>query len=83
MINIIHAANLGSFCTSLRGEEMLLIELASAANSLVHLTDAKNTHFVFVISGRTMSDQTSGAKFGVPCVPVMQGAHLCPGQWVR
>jgi hypothetical protein len=27
--------------------------------------DVKNAHFVFVISGRTKGDQTSGAKFGV------------------
>jgi hypothetical protein len=39
------------------------------------LMDAKNAHFVFLISGRTKSDQTS--------VPVMQGTHLRPGQLVR
>jgi hypothetical protein len=74
---------IGGFCTGLRGEEKLLIELAGTAKSLEHLTDVKNAHFVFVISGRTKGDQTSGAKFGVPCVPVTQGTHLRPGRWVR
>jgi hypothetical protein len=74
---------IGGFCTGLRGEEMLLIELAGTANSLVHLNDAKNAHFTFVISGRTKSDQSSGAKFGVPCCPVTEGTHLRPGRWVR
>jgi hypothetical protein len=74
---------LGGFCTGLRGEEMLLIELAGTANSLVHLGDPKDAHFVFVISGRTKGDQVSGAKFGVPCVPVTKGTHLRPGRWVK
>jgi hypothetical protein len=74
---------LGGFCTGLRGEETLLIELAGTANSLVHLLDSKNAHFKFVISGRTKGDQTSGAKFGVPCVPVTEGTHLRPGRWVK
>jgi hypothetical protein len=74
---------LGGFCTGLRGEEMLLIELAGTANSLVHLADPKNAHFGFVISGRTKGDQKSGAKFGVPCVTVTEGTHLRPGRWVK
>jgi hypothetical protein len=74
---------LGDFCTGLRGEEMLLIELVGTANSLVHLADPRDAHFVFVISGRTKGDQTSGAKFGVPCVSVTDGTHLRPGRWVK
>jgi hypothetical protein len=74
---------IGGFCTGLRGEEMLLIELAGTANSLVHLVDVKNAHFVYVISGRTKGDQTSGAKFGIPCCPITEGTHLRPGRWVK
>jgi hypothetical protein len=74
---------IGGLCTGLRGEEMLLIELAGTANSLIHLGDQKNAHFVYVISGRTKGDQTSGAKFGVPCCPVTAGTHLRPGRWVK
>jgi hypothetical protein len=70
------------FCTGLHGEEMLLIELAGTANSLSQLLDEKNAHFVYVISGRTNGDQTSGAKFGIPCVPITHGTHLRPGRWV-
>jgi hypothetical protein len=43
---------LGGFCTSLRVEEMLLIDLAGAANSLSNMNDAKDAHFLFVILGR-------------------------------
>jgi hypothetical protein len=68
------------FCNGLCGEEMLLIKLAGTANSLSHLLDAKNTHFVFVILGRTKGDQTLGAKLGGPCAPITHETHLCPGQ---
>jgi hypothetical protein len=62
---------------------MLLIELAGTANSLVHMDDAKDAHFVFVVSGRTKANQKTGAKFGVPCVPITEGTHLRPGRWVK
>jgi hypothetical protein len=74
---------IGGFCTGLRGEEMLLIELAGTANSLVHMDDVKHAHFLFVVSGRTKANQLSGAKFGVPCAPVTEGTHLRPGRWVK
>jgi hypothetical protein len=74
---------LGGFCTGLRGGEMLLIELAGTANSLVHLEASKDAHFVFVIAGRTKGDQSSGAKLGVPCVGVTEGTNLRPGRWVK
>jgi hypothetical protein len=74
---------IGGFCTGLRGEEMLLIELAGTANSLVHMEDAKNARFLFVVSGRTKANQLSSAKFGVPSAPVTEGTHLRPGRWVK
>lgn len=37
------------FLHRLHGEEMLQIKLAGTAYSLVHLNDAKNPHFIFVI----------------------------------
>jgi hypothetical protein len=74
---------LGGFCTGLRGEEMILIELAGTANSLAHLHDEKDAHFLFVILGRTKGNQDSGAKFAVPCAPVTKGTHLRPGRWVK
>jgi hypothetical protein len=73
----------GGFCTGLRGEEMLTIELAGTANSLSHLSDEVNPHFKFVLLGRTKGNQLSGAKFGVPCVPITEGTNLRPGRWVK
>jgi hypothetical protein len=74
---------IGGFCTGLRGEEMLNIELAGTANSLQHMTDAKNAHFVFVVTGRNKSNQKAGARFGVPCTPITEDTHLRPGRWVK
>jgi hypothetical protein len=74
---------IGGFCTGLIGEEMLLIELAGMANSLVHMDDVKHAHFLFVVSGRTKANQLSGAKFGVLSAPVTEGTHLRPGRWVK
>lgn len=71
------------FCTGLRGEEMLNIELAGTANSIKHLGDLVNPHFKFVLLGRTKGNQLSGAKFGVPCVPITSGTNLRPGRWVK
>jgi hypothetical protein len=62
---------------------MLQIKLAGTANSLKHLDDAKDAHFVFVVLGRTKGNCLSGAKFRVPCVPVTQGTHLRPGCWIK
>jgi hypothetical protein len=71
------------FCTVLRGEEMLNIELAGTANSIKHLGNSVNPHFKFVLMGRTKGNQLSGAKFGVPCVPITSGTNLRPGRWVK
>jgi hypothetical protein len=73
----------GGFCTGLRGEEMVRIELAGTANNVRHLNDAVNAHFKFMILGRTKGNHLSGAKFGVPCVPVTTGTNLRPGRWVK
>jgi hypothetical protein len=74
---------ISGFCTGLRGEGMLLIELAGMAYSLVHMDDVKNAHFIFVVSGHTKDNQLSGAKFGLPCAPVTEEAHLRPGCLVK
>jgi hypothetical protein len=68
-----------AFCTGLRGEEMVHIELAGTANSVKHLDAAVNPHFKFIVLGRTKGNQPSGAKFGVPCVLVTSGTNLRPG----
>ena len=62
---------------------MLQIKLAGTANSLTHLNDEVNAHFKFIVLGRTKGNQLSGAKFGVPCVPVTAGTHLRPERWVK
>jgi hypothetical protein len=74
---------IGSFCAGLCGEEMLLIKLAGTANSLSHLLDVRQAHFVYVSSGRTKGDLMLQAKFGIPCVPITHWTHLWPGQWVK
>jgi hypothetical protein len=60
---------IGGFCTGLRGKEILLIELAGTANSLVRMNDVKNAHFVFVVTGRTKSNQKMDAKLESQALP--------------
>jgi hypothetical protein len=76
---------IGAFCTGIRGEEVLLVELAGTANSSKHLRDDGEVgpYFVFVISGRTKGNQLQGNKFGVLCVSATEGTGLRPGLWVE
>jgi hypothetical protein len=71
------------FCAGLRGEEMLLIELAGTAKSLKYLNDEKLAHFELVVLGRTKGNRLSGAKFGIPVVAVTIGTNLRPGGWIK
>jgi hypothetical protein len=70
------------FSTGLRGEEMVLIEFAGTANSLRFLGDSE-PWFKLVVSGRTKSNQLSGAKFALPCVTTTQGSALEPGKRMK
>ena len=75
---------LGGFCTGLRGEEMILIEMAGTQHSLKFLSEpgeGQLPHFEFVIAGRVKGKHQSGVKFAVPCVGVTQGSGLRPGKW--
>ena len=70
------------FCTAIRGEEALLIELAGTANSLRYLHNSKNPHFHITVAGRTKGNRSSGSKFDIPCVATTHGTHLRPGLWI-
>ena len=70
------------FCTGMRGEEMVLIELAGTRNSMENMTDDLG-YFKVVISGRTKGNQLSGSKFSFPCVNITKGTGLNPGTWIR
>ena len=74
---------MAGFCSGLRGEEMLLIELAGTTRELVHLLDPSLPHFLLAISGRTKGNQLSGAKFSVPIVARTSRSNLQPGKWVK
>ena len=70
------------FCCGMRGEEMLLIELAGTRNSMEYMTELDG-YFKVAISGRTKGNQISGAKFSFPCVNITQGTGLNPGTWMK
>ena len=75
---------IGSFATGIRGEEMLLLEMAGTFASLKYLTEPGEglpPHFEFVLSGRTKNNQVSGEKIGIPCVAATTGSGLLPGRW--
>jgi hypothetical protein len=71
----------GGFCTGLRGEEQLRIELAGTRKSLRWMSK-EDPYFMYVITGRTKGNQLSDAKFSVPCVAQTRGTGLQPGKWV-
>lgn len=73
------------FCTALRGEEMVLVELAGTKNSLEKLDDrTKPTpYFALTVTGRTKMDRRAGAKFKIPCAGTTEGTGLKPGRWMR
>lgn len=71
------------FCSGLRGEEMVLIELVGTFNSLRFLEDRDVPHFCFVVTGRTKSNRASGAKFELPIASVTRGTGLRPGKWIK
>lgn len=83
----LRAAQLGvlfivGFCTGLRGEEILQVELAGTVGSLKYLNNGQG-HFRLILSGRTKNNQHDGAKFAVPCVEVTSGTGLMPGKWFK
>ena len=71
------------FCTGMRGEEIVMVELVGTANSRKFLEDQKLAHFELMILGRTKGNRLSGAKFGIPCVAVTEGTNLRPGKWIK
>lgn len=71
----------GTFCTALRGEEVLLIKLAGAADSLEYLRNTEDPHFMFKILGRTKGQQLNGRCFWMPCVATTSYTKLKPGRW--
>jgi hypothetical protein len=76
---------MGGYCTGLRGEEMLLIDMLGTATSVQRLMkdEASDPHFKFVIIGRTKGVQQDGKRFAIPCVKVTKGTGLRPGIWVK
>jgi hypothetical protein len=76
---------MGGFCTGLRGEEMLLVDMLGTDTSVRRLMKggASDPHFKFVIIGRTKGVQQDGKMFAIPCVEVTKGTGLRPGVWVR
>lgn len=71
------------FCSGLRGEEMMLIELPGTANSLKFLKDEKLPHFWLVVSGRTKGNRLSGARLELPIVKTTTRTYLQPGKWIK
>ena len=75
----------GGFCAGLRGEEMLLIELAGTLNSLPTLDDTTRRipYFLFAVTGKTKQSRESGARFWIPIAGKTQGTGLQPGVWAK
>mgnify|MGYP007080209174 CR=1 FL=1 len=75
---------LGGFCSALRGEEMIMMELAGTRASVVFLTSPRGSlgpHYDMVVSGPTKGNQISGAKFKIPICGTTHYSGLRPGIW--
>ena len=75
-----------SFCTGLRGEEMMQIELEGTLSSLVHFytpSEGLESHFELVVTGPTKNHRVSGSKFSIPCVGITTLSKLKPGVWLH
>ena len=88
MVDRLRIAEMGTwflvgFCTGLRGEEMLMIELEGTAQQLRFLREPVLPHFLLQIRGRTKSSQLAGSSFQMPCVAVTEGTQLRPGRWIE
>ncbi len=70
------------FCCGMRGEKMLLLEVAGTRNSLNTILGERE-FFKIVLSGRTKGNQISGTKFSFPCVNITSGTGLTPGIWMK
>lgn len=75
-----------SFCTGLRGEELMQIELEGTLNSLEHFyapQEGLESHFELVVTGPTKNHRVLGSKFSIPCVAVTTRSKLRPGVWLH
>lgn len=70
------------YCTGMRGEEMVLIELAGTRNSLEYIRKDEG-YFKLVISGRTKGNQLLGSKFSFPLANNTSGTGLDLGTWIK
>ena len=66
------------FCTGLRGEEMLLVDMLRTATSVQRLMrdNATDPHFKLIVIGRTKGVQQEGKKFRILCVKITNATGL-------
>jgi len=73
------------FCSALRGEEMVMMELAGTRSSIKFLSKPLGTlkpHFDLVVAGRTKGCRISGAKFKIPICGTTEFSKIRPGIWI-
>ena len=69
---------MGGFCTGLRREEMLLVDILRTATSVQRLMrdNATDPHFKLIVIGRTKGVQQEGKKFRILCVKITNATGL-------
>jgi hypothetical protein len=70
------------FCSGIRGEELLIVDLLGTKESLQHLGDTKHPHFKLELIGR-LKGHGSEKRMQIPVVGVTEGTGLQPGKWVK
>ena len=74
------------FCAALRGEEMILIDLAGTKNSLsdAHAVSGNaDKHFRITISSPTKNNRVTGGRINIPIAWTTKGTHIEAGKWIE
>jgi hypothetical protein len=69
------------FCSGVRGEELLIVDLLGTKESLKHLGDSKDPHFKLELIGR-LKGHGSEKRMQIPPVGVTEVTGLQPGKWI-
>jgi hypothetical protein len=70
------------FCSGIRDEELLIVDLLGTRESLPHLLNKKHPHFTIELIGQ-LKGHGSEKRMQIPVVGVTEGTRLQPGKWVQ
>jgi hypothetical protein len=70
------------FCSGVRGEELIIVNLVDTAASFKELAHLVMLHFKLFIVGR-LKGHGSEKKMSIPVVGITEGTGMQPGKWIQ